>query len=66
MLVLHRKLNEKVEIGDNIEVIVTDIGHGYVRLGITAPIEIPIRRPEAKSKEPKNREIRAPEDGGRF
>ncbi len=46
MLVLSRKSGEKVIIGGNIEVIVTQISGGRVRLGIHAPKEVAIRRSE--------------------
>lgn len=46
MLVLSRKLNEAVLIGDNIEIVVVDIGRGKIRLGISAPKEIPVHRTE--------------------
>lgn len=46
MLVLSRKLNEAVLIGDNVEIVVVDIGHGKIRLGISAPKEIQIIRTE--------------------
>lgn len=48
MLVLSRERNEKVYIGDNIEVMVVEIQGGKVRLGITAPLDIPIVRDDAK------------------
>jgi hypothetical protein len=37
MLVLSRKLGEKITIGDRIVVTVVKLGHGQVRLGIEAP-----------------------------
>ena len=40
MLVLSRKLNESVMIGDDVEVIVLDVREGVVKLGIKAPREI--------------------------
>jgi carbon storage regulator len=46
MLVLSRKLNQAILIGDNIEIVVVDIGHGKIRLGISAPREIPVQRTE--------------------
>lgn len=46
MLVLSRKLNEKIIIDDNIEVTVVGIENGKVRLGIEAPEEIEIMRKE--------------------
>lgn len=46
MLVLTRKPNETIIIGDDIEVIVVEVRGNQVRLGITAPKEIPIYRRE--------------------
>ena len=52
MLVLSRKLNESIVINENIVVTVVEIRGGKVRLGIEAPAEVPITRPDAKSQEP--------------
>jgi carbon storage regulator len=46
MLVLSRKLGEKIFINDNICITVVDIDRGKIRLGIEAPREIPIFRKE--------------------
>ncbi|MFP4199145.1 MAG: carbon storage regulator CsrA [Halanaerobium sp.] len=46
MLVLTRKLNEKIMIGDQIEITVVGIENGKVQLGIEAPKEIEIMRKE--------------------
>ncbi|MBN1551788.1 carbon storage regulator CsrA [bacterium] len=45
MLVLTRKLNESIMIGD-VEVKVTSLKGDYVKLGIKAPREVPIHRKE--------------------
>ena len=47
-LVLHRKLNETVRIGDDIVVEVIAIEDGGVRLGISAPKDVRISRGEHK------------------
>ncbi len=46
MLVLSRKSNESLIIGDNIEVIILDIKDGNVKLGIKAPKNITVHRNE--------------------
>jgi carbon storage regulator len=46
MLVLTRRINEQLVIGDNIVVQILDIDHGRVRLGITAPRDIVVDREE--------------------
>ena len=39
MLILQRKKNEAIRIGDNITIIVTDVGNDSVRLAIEAPTD---------------------------
>jgi carbon storage regulator len=46
MLVLSRKLGEKIYISDNICITVVDIDRGKIRLGIEAPRNVPIFRQE--------------------
>lgn len=46
MLVLSRKLNEKIVINGNIVVTVVKIDRNQVRIGIEAPGEIPVYREE--------------------
>jgi carbon storage regulator len=46
MLVLSRKLGEKIIIGENITITVVDIDRGKIRLGIEAPRDVPIFRQE--------------------
>jgi carbon storage regulator len=46
MLVLSRKLGEKIFIGENICITVVDIDRGKIRLGIEAPRDVPIFRQE--------------------
>jgi carbon storage regulator len=46
MLALSRKKNESIIINNNIEITVLDIRGDQIKLGITAPKEIPIYRKE--------------------
>ena len=46
MLVLSRKLGERIMIGDRIVVTVVKLDNGQVRLGIEAPREIAVFREE--------------------
>jgi len=46
MLVLSRQRNESIMIGDLVKVTVVDIRGDKVRIGFTAPIQVPIHRQE--------------------
>jgi len=46
MLILSRKLNEQIVIGDQIVITVVAIRGGNVRLGIDAPKDVPVHRQE--------------------
>jgi carbon storage regulator len=46
MLVLTRKTNQSIMIGDDIEVSVLAVARDKIRLGITAPREVPVFRKE--------------------
>ena len=46
MLVLSRKTNESIVIDGNITVSVLRVDHDNVRIGIEAPLEIPVLRKE--------------------
>lgn len=46
MLVLSRRVNETIYIGDNIAITTVRIGPSSVRLGITAPKDVKIVRQE--------------------
>jgi carbon storage regulator len=46
MLVLTRKSNQSIMIGDEVEISVLSVAGDKVRLGITAPREVPVFRKE--------------------
>ncbi len=46
MLVLTRRRDESIMIGEDIEIILIDIRRDKVRLGITAPKSVPVHRKE--------------------
>lgn len=46
MLVLSRKKNESIHIGNDIVITVVEIRGDKVRLGIVAPLEVPVHRQE--------------------
>ena len=46
MLVLNRKVGEKIVVGDDVEITVVDIHSDKVVLGVTAPKEVPVHRRE--------------------
>lgn len=46
MLVLSRKRDERIVIGDNIVITVVEVRGDKVRLGIDAPAEVPVHRQE--------------------
>jgi carbon storage regulator len=64
MLVLSRQIDESIMIGDDVEIIIVDVRGDKVRLGITAPKNIPVHRREiydAIQREKTNPQI-TPED----
>lgn len=46
MLVLARKLGQRVRIAEDITITVLEISNGRVKLGISAPVEVPVHREE--------------------
>jgi len=59
MLVLTRNLNETLTIGDDVRVTVLGIKGNQVRIGITAPRDLPVHREEIylKIQREKGREV---------
>jgi carbon storage regulator len=50
MLVLTRKVGERILIGENVAVTVVRVSQGTVRLGVEAPAETPIVREELQAE----------------
>lgn len=48
MLVLSRKVGESIRIGEGIDITVVQIRFDRVRIGVSAPKEVPVRRSELK------------------
>lgn len=62
MLVLTRKVGERIRIGDEVTLQVLEVRGGQVRLGLTAPADVRIFREEIfLAIEGKNREARLPD-----
>ena len=50
VIVLNRSLDESIRIGEAIQITVVAIRSDHVRLGITAPREIPVHRQEVAQR----------------
>ena len=61
MLVLSRKVNERIQIGDDITITVVRLSTGSVRIGIEAPDHLTILRDELNTAvsigEPERKEL---------
>ena len=67
MLVLTRKLNQEIVIGDDIRITVVSVGGDQVKLGITAPRSVPVHRLEVyqeRRADPRTAEPRILEKAG--
>jgi len=50
MLVLSRKVGERILVGDDITITVVRMAQGVVRIGVDAPADLPIVREEIKEQ----------------
>jgi carbon storage regulator len=55
MLIIARRKGQRILIGDDVEVIVTELSKGVVKLGIVAPNSLTILRGETKDVADANR-----------
>lgn len=53
MLVLSRKLGEKIVINGNIVITVVKIDRNQIRLGVEAPKDVPVHREEIAPRPPR-------------
>lgn len=65
MLVLSRTKDQSIIIGDNIKITIVDVRGDKVRLGITAPKDVPVHREEIwlaiqKEKQSKQEQTQGP------
>ena len=56
MLVLSRKVGEKIRIGDNITIVVTQIRLDRVRIGVEAPDGVQVDREEVRKDKEQDHE----------
>ena len=63
MLILQRKKNESVIIGENIEVTVLEIGMDWIKLAFEAPKDVSILRKELIEAAKVNREASKADSG---
>ena len=63
MLILSRKADQRILIGENIELVVISVKRDRVRLGFNAPREVPILREEVHLRIPAARGA-SDSDGG--
>ena len=46
MLVLSRKINQAIMVGDNVRIVIVGVERDQVKVGIEAPRDIPVHRSE--------------------
>lgn len=55
MLIIARRKGQRILIGDDVEVVVTELSKGVVKLGIVAPTSLTILRGETRDVAEANR-----------
>ena len=65
MLVLSRKLNQSIMIGDDVRIVVVAVDRDTVKLGIEAPRTIPVHRSEVYEEIQRTNRAAAGEPSGR-
>jgi carbon storage regulator len=50
MLVLSRKIGERIVVGDGVAVVILACGPGRVRVGVEAPPWVAVARPDARRR----------------
>lgn len=55
MLIIARRKGQRILLGDDVEVVVTELSKGVVKLGIVAPTSLTILRGETKDVADANR-----------
>ncbi len=55
MLVIRRRTGEAIRIGDGIEIRILEAGPNRVKLGVSAPAEVPVMREEVALAREQNR-----------
>ena len=63
MLVLSRKVNQSIMVGDNVRVVVVAVDRDQVKLGIEAPREIAVHRSEIYEEIQRSNRAAASESG---
>lgn len=68
MLVLTRRLNQSIKIGEDLEITVVEVRGDQVRLGINAPKDVAVHRKEVwmqiQAEGPKQAEKQKPSERG--
>ena len=63
MLILTRRINETLNIGDDVQVTVLGIKGNQVRIGINAPRDVPVHREEIYQRIKREERMNAQEGG---